>query len=236
MEINRTWPEWFRWHLDQAPFQLLHMRELAEHTLRAQDTTRDVVTGSSEQDRLPYNTQAADDADALYAELVLFAREVAEHTGYPSPRPVRAGHWQGRHEPQGLPSCRPDEAFGWSTEIRNWLTNLIHDLELMAADGALGDAPTHLVQTIRKMRARYPRSEPQFKAYRPRSCPICQQPTILPVWGTEGLEAMQCDTCKKVFPSSRYSTTATPTPTEKPPPESDEHHSPSSTGDAADSA
>lgn len=194
---DRTWSEWFRWHLDQAPFQILHMRELVETTVRAQDTEAVRVSGGSDPARLPYNADPADDADALYAELILFAREVAEHTGAPAPRPVRGRYWQGANEPQGLPSCRADEAFAWVSEIRTWLVAQLHHLEQIAADGKLGDSPEHLVETIREMRKRYPRAEPKFRAYRPRPCPAtdCGERTIRPLWGPDGLAGAICDSC-----------------------------------------
>ncbi|QZY52908.1 hypothetical protein [Leucobacter tenebrionis] len=193
-----NWAAWLKWHLDQVPFQILHMRELVENTIKAQDTEAVRVSGGSDPARLPYNATAADDADALYVELVLFAREVADRTGLPSPRPVRTGLWQGRYEPQGLPSCRPDEAYAWASEIRTWLVTLLPDLEQLAADGKLGDAPDHLAASVRKMRGRYPRAEPKFKAYRPRPCPIpaCGESTIAPVYDAEGLAGYRCDTCE----------------------------------------
>lgn len=203
MSADRTWAEWFRWHLDQAPFQILHMRELAETTVRAQDTEAVRVSGGSDPARLPYNADPADDADALYVELVLFAREVSEHTGIIAPAPVRNGMWQGASEPQGLPVCRPDQAFAWAGEIRTWLTNQISDLEQLAHDGKLGDAPEHLVETIREMRKHYPRAEPKFRAYRPRPCPIpaCGETTIAPVYDADGLAGYRCDTCEAQWDS-----------------------------------
>lgn len=192
---DRTWPEWLKWHLDQAPFQILHMRELAETTVRAQDTEAVRVSGGSDPARLPYNADPADDADALYVEMVLFAREVSEHTRILAPAPVRNGLWQGASEPQGLPVCRPDQAFAWAGEIRTWLTNQISDLEQLAHEGKLGDAPEHLVGTIREMRRHYPRAEPKFKVYRPRPCPTCGQRTVLPIWSAVGLAGAQCDSC-----------------------------------------
>jgi hypothetical protein len=200
---DRTWSEWFRWHLDQAPFQILHMRELVETTVRAQDTEAVRVSGGSDPARLPYNADPADDADALYVELVLFAREVSEHTGILAPAPVRNGLWQGAREPQGLPVCRPDQAFTWAGEIRTWLINQTTDLEQLAHDGKLGDAPNHLVGTIREMRKRYPRAEPKFRAYRPRPCPTCGQRTVSPIWGVNGLTGAKCDTCGQEWSNGR---------------------------------
>lgn len=196
-EQSRT--EWLTWHLAQVPFQILHMRELAEHTVRAQDTAAVVVDGSGEKTRLPFNASAADDADLLYATLVLFAQEVQERTGNPAPRPVRARQWRGRDEVQGLPSCAPHEAFALSTEIVRYLTASAHQI---AHDGGLHDAPEQLVAVIRKMRARYPRAEPEYKAYRPRPCTTCGERTVLPRWGADGLAGARCDTCGQVWERS----------------------------------
>ena len=192
-EQSRT--EWLEWHLRQVPFQVLHMRELTEHTVRAQDTAAVVVDGSGEKARLPFNASAADDADLLYATLVLFAQEVQERTGNPAPRPVRARQWRGRDEVQGLPSCRPDEAFALTTEIVRYLIASAHQI----AHGMFNDAPEQLVATIRTMLARYPRAEPEFKAYRPRPCTTCGERTVLPRWGADGLAGARCDTCGQTW-------------------------------------
>lgn len=69
----------------------------------------------------------------------------------------------------------------------------------IAHDGALHDAPDDLVRVIREMRARYPRAEPKFKAYRPRPCPTCGERTILPTWGPGGLAGARCDTCHRTW-------------------------------------
>lgn len=193
-ETEQSRTEWLEWHLAQVPFQILHMRELAEGTLKAQALT-ERTTGSKDVERLPFNASAADDADLLYATLVLFAQEVQERTGNPAPRPVRARQWRGQDEVQGLPSCRPDEAFALSTEIVRYLTASAHQI---AHDGELHDAPEQLVDVIRKMRARYPRAEPTFRAYRPRPCPqpVCGERMITPVYDAEGLAGYRCDNCE----------------------------------------
>ncbi len=192
---ERTWTEWFTSHLLSVPYQLQHMRELAETTVAAQDTSAVKVAGGTEQARLPYRVDPADDADLLYVTLVLFGREVAEKVGGASPRTLRERMWQGRDEPQGLPVSSPREAFSLASEIAVWLRSITHELEWRTAAGELGDSPTDLVRVIRKMRGRYPRAEPKFRAYRPRPCPRCEERTVRPLWGADGLAGAKCDTC-----------------------------------------
>lgn len=194
MQTERTWSEHFTWHLKQLPFQILHMRELAENTIAAQDTSAVVVSGSSEKARLPYRVDPADDADLLYATLILFGREVAEKIGGAAPRPLQSRMWRGRDEPQGLPLCTPREAQGYAAEIITWLCATAHQI---AHDGTLNSAPDDLIDTIRQMRGRYPRADPKFKAYRPRPCPLCEQATIAPTYDFDGLAGFHCDTCEQ---------------------------------------
>ena len=202
MQAEQSRTEWLEWHLAQVPFQVLHMRELAEHTVRAQDTSAVSVDGSGEKARLPFNASAADDADLLYATLVLFAQEVQERTGNPAPRPVRARQWRGRDEVQGLPSCRPDEAFALTTEIVRYLTASAHQI---AHDGEMHDAPEQLVDTIRKMRARYPRAEPTFKAYRPRPCPTCGERALYITASAKPEDmTVTCAECRDTWPGKDY--------------------------------
>ncbi|PRI11896.1 hypothetical protein [Leucobacter massiliensis] len=196
MQAERSWSEHFEWHLRQVPFQLLHMRELAESAVAAQDTAAVKVSGGSEQARLPYRVDPADDADLVYATMIIFGREVAEKVGGASPRPLRERMWRGRDEPQGLPLCTPSEAFELSTEIVTWLIACTHQI---AHDGTLNDAPDDLIDLIRQMRGRYPRAEPKFKAYRPRPCPTCGERTIRPLWGPDGLAGAICDTCQRTW-------------------------------------
>ncbi len=192
MQAERTWTESFIWHIRQAPFQLMHMRQLAETTVGAQAVGAGKITGSKDRATLPYRVDPADDADALYAELVIFGREVAERIGGASPRPLRARIWSGRTEPQGLPVCDPSEAFSLAAEIVQWLEASAYTI---AHDEHLHDAPEHLMTTIRKMRAHYPRAEPKFRSYRPRPCPTCGERTISPVWGAGGLSGARCESC-----------------------------------------
>lgn len=195
MQAERTRTEWFIWHIRQVPFQLAHMRTLAESTLQARATGAGKITGTKEVDRLPFRVDPADDADQLWAELVIFGREVAERIGGASPRPLRAGNWAGRDEPQGLPVCTPSEAFSLAAEVIQWMEASAHQI---VHDETLGDSPDHLAATVRRMRARYPRSEPKFKAYRPRPCPIpaCGERMIEPVYDAEGLAGYRCDNCE----------------------------------------
>lgn len=168
--LDRSWAENFIWHIRQVPFQLLHMRQLAENTVAAQDTRTGRITGTSEKARLPLRVDPADDADNLWAVLVITSQHIAEHVGGASPRPLRARMWQGSTEPQGLPVCTPQDAFAMAAEVVRWLEACTPTIERA---GELHDAVDHLNTTIRKARARYPRSEPTFKAYRPRIC-TCQ--------------------------------------------------------------
>ena len=193
---ERTWTELFIWHIRQTPWQIRHMRTLAENTISAIDLTTIRVSGSTEVDRLPYRVEPADDADLLYVNLLTFGQWVAERIGGASPKALRERMWRGSTEPQGLPVCTPDEAFTLTSEITRWLEASAHAI---AHDEELHDAPDALIDTIRHMRARYPRAEPKFKAYRPRPCPVCGERTIEPIWNADGLAGARCDTCGQTW-------------------------------------
>lgn len=196
MQAERTWTEWFVSHIRSAPWQLHHMRELAETAVAANDTSRVVVSGSSEKTRLPYRVEAADDADLLYVHLITFGQWVAERIGGASPRPLREHMWRGRTEPQGLPVCTPHEAYALAAEITRWLEACAHQI---AHDSDLHDAPDALVDAVRDMRRRYPRAEPKFRAYKPRPCPTCRAATVRPTWDADGLSGAVCDTCGQTW-------------------------------------
>lgn len=199
---ERTWPDWLKWHLEQAPFQVMHMRELAESTIAAQDTSAVIVQGGGEKARLPYRVDPADDADNLYANLVVLGRHVAEVVGGASPRPLRARMWSGRDEPQGLPVCTASEAFSTTTEIVQWLVAIRETLE---REPDVHDQIDHVVDLIRKYRARYPQAEPRFRAYRPRPCPTCGERMLHPTFEISAKEpTMRCDGCRDAWPWKDY--------------------------------
>ncbi len=198
MQAERTWSESFIWHIRQAPFQLMHMRQLAENTVGAQAVGAGKITGSKERATLPYRVDPADDADLLYLRLVKFGALVAEKVGGASPRPLRVRQWRGGGDPLGLPSCAPPEAFSLAAEIVQWLEACTTQIPRHPTLTDEGSAYDELIKTIRKMRARYPRAEPRFKTYRPRPCPIpaCGETTIEPVYDREGLAGYRCDNCE----------------------------------------
>lgn len=199
MQTERTWAESFTWHLRQVPFQLAHMRDLAETTVSAQAAGAGKITGTKERTSLPMRVDPADDADLLYLRLVKFGRQVAETIGGASPRPLRARMYETEGEPLGLPSCTPSEAFSLAAEIIQWLEACTHQISHHGDLTSEGGYYDELIATIRKMRGRYPRAEPKFKAYRPRPCTTCGERTVLPIWGVDGLAGARCDSCGETW-------------------------------------
>ncbi|MBU3994792.1 MAG: hypothetical protein KKF42_03285 [Actinobacteria bacterium] len=189
---EHAWSDRFVWHIRQAPFQLMHMRELVESTIAAQDTSAVRVAGGRDTAPTPYRVEPADDADLLYATLVIFGREVAEKIGGSSPRALRARMWTGRDEPQGLPVCTPGDAFALAAEIITWLDACSHHI---AHDSTLHDAPDDLCELIRQMRTKYPRSMQKFKWYADRPCTRCGEKAIERIFDEEGLAGARCDGC-----------------------------------------
>jgi hypothetical protein len=173
MQAERTWSESFIWHIRQIPFQLAHMRDLAQTTVGAQAVGAGKITGSKERTALPYRVDPADDADLLYLRLIKFGRQVAETIGGSSPRPLRDRVKEADGDPIGLPSCTPSEAFSYATEIIQWLEACTHQIAHHGTLTQEGGYYDELIKTIRDTRRAYPRSEPKFRSYKPRLCP-CQ--------------------------------------------------------------
>ena len=107
--------------------------------------------------------------------------------------------YEAEGEPLGLPSCTPSEAFSLAAEIVQWLEASAHQIGHHGELTREGGYYDELITTIRKMRGRYPRAEPKFKAYRPRPCPTCGERTILPLWGPDGLAGAKCDNCGQTW-------------------------------------
>ena len=128
MQSERNWSEHFTWHIRQVPFQLAHMRDLAETTVGAQAAGAGKISGTKDRNSLPYRVDPADDADHLYLRLLRFGQQVAETIGGASPRPLRAQLWSGDGDPLGLPVCTPSEAFALAAEIIRWLEACTHQI------------------------------------------------------------------------------------------------------------
>lgn len=105
MQTERTWSEWFTSHSRSAPFQIHHMRELAETTVSATDTAAVRVSGSTDQARLPYRVDPADDADLLRVHLLTFGQWVAERAGGASPGPYANACGADATNPKACPSA-----------------------------------------------------------------------------------------------------------------------------------
>lgn len=186
---------------DAAPL-LKCMRETAESTLGSASAANSRITGSKESATLPYRVDAADDADALWSELVLFTREVEERTQNPAPRPIRAFIWPGRDEPQGLPSCTPDEAYERCEAVTRYLIACARQI---THDGGFGDAPDHLMRTIRRMRSRYIDAPPAARRYLDWPCPTCGERGLY--YAITGYSPIvKCHDCRAIYQWEDYFT------------------------------
>lgn len=148
--VEDKWVRRYRWHMEAIP-ELLQLARGGVVPLRAVQYG-ERVSGGSDVRRLPFSADAVDDADNLWALLVLYAREVSELLGGSSPFVIRSRVWSTR-EAQGLPpNLSPAGAWALGDEVARWLA----DRALSIAEYAqLADSEEHLFAAVRALRSRY---------------------------------------------------------------------------------
>lgn len=164
------WVRRYRWHLAEIPGLLMICRQTGSGGLRAA-AYGERVSGGSDVRRLPFQADGLDDADLLWAVLVLYGREVAELFGGSSPSALRYQVWSRLGEPQGLPpGLSPEGAWSLGDVVCRWLSERALSAALFSE---LEDSEEHLFALVRALRARYGLVEKVVVAQRPRRCGLC---------------------------------------------------------------
>lgn len=163
---DERWVKRYRWHVESIPELLLLTRQ-AVVPLKA-TAYGERVQGGGDVRRLPMNGSAVDEADLLWALLVLYAREVAYRLGGSSPAVIRSAVWS-TSEPQGLPAgTTPTGAHGLGLIVSDWLA----PRALAVAEFAeLQDTEDHLFAYVRALRSRYGMQSTDVE--RRRFCGVC---------------------------------------------------------------
>jgi hypothetical protein len=194
-----SWISRYQWHLEQVPELLRVARETAVNPLRARRFDKDRVDGGGDDEiRLPFEVESADDADLLWAMLVLYGREVAELLGGSSPQVLRTAVWIAQ-EAQGLHAgISSRQAAALAADVCRWL---VDRAEAIGAIAELGDAEEELFELIRRMRRRYGLVD-RPAADRKRPCPRCRERGVVATWETvAGVEICRvfCLICRTTF-------------------------------------
>jgi hypothetical protein len=122
---------------------------------------------------MPFREEGVDAADELWAQLVIYAREVAELIGGSSPSALRSAVWTVRGEPQGFqPGVTPGAAHNLALEVALWL---IERVDLIATFSELADTEALLFSTAQAIyRAMGAAAVPTLRARR-RKCVLCDE-------------------------------------------------------------
>lgn len=192
--------EWFVWHINQIPNLLEHIRSQIITVGAARLEGR--VTGSKDVARLPYNSQAADDADLLWALLIQLGEDIHDKIGGPRPQVLVEG-WRVNGEAQGtLAKDGHAQTRNRARQLVSWMINRSHHIALLD----LGDSVEYLVGETRRLHGKYPEA-PAELSYRPRGCPVCGQRRVHVFWLTSRVEDAQveCTHCGYQVESSMMS-------------------------------
>lgn len=145
------WEKRYRWHIGSIP-ELMMLTRQALVPLKA-TAYGERVQGGGDVRRLPLNGDAVDEADLLWALLVIYAREVAYNIGGSSPSCIRDQVWSNNSEPQGLPGgVTSSGAFVLGRIVSNWLQERC--LTIAEFDG-LQESEDQLFAYVRSLRSRY---------------------------------------------------------------------------------
>lgn len=199
MNPIERWQQRYRWHLESVPQIMLLARSIAESPLQAQRFDRDRVDGGGEIGaQLPFTISGTDDADLLWALLVLYARDVAEQIGGSSPSVIRTAVWTTQ-EAQGLRAgISARDAAAQAADVVRWL---VERVETIGAIAELDDAEEVLFWRIRLMRREYG-LEDRPGPDRKRPCPHCGERAVIATWAdVAGVEISRvfCLVCRATF-------------------------------------
>jgi hypothetical protein len=173
------WSQRYVWHLDQIPALLAAMRG-AVVPLKSSRYDSDRVSGGGDSARLPFRVDAMDDADELWALLVLYAGEVVSLIGGSSPAVLRGWSWS-TCEVAGVPAgVGAVDLLGASSEVVRWLCDRV---EAIAALSGLEDSEDQLFGRVRSLRQAYRLASHTPRARR-RRCLRCGSAGVVGAWET----------------------------------------------------
>lgn len=186
------WTRRYASHLERIP-ELLMLCRSAAVALKSQQFDR-VLVDESREAPLPFRVDAVDDADLLWALLVLYGREVAELLGGSSPAVLRSQSWSTT-DVQGVRSAASAEAtFGHASEVVRWL---VQRAESIGPLTELEDSEEHLFAFVRVLSRQY-RLEERPDRSGLRRCPICGERAVAVTFAqVAGREAslVRCTVC-----------------------------------------
>lgn len=184
--------EWLTYHLALIPDLVAHMRDMVNPVGSTWPTgmprTGSAVPGA------PLRLDPADDARGLWEELTHFVGLVAERTGE---KPPYVGGGTIHHWPEWAIAVV-------ARDLVRWVDTCIYRIASDSFFEGYFTQEVHIVELVRRYRARYPVAERKIRAYRPHPCPTCDEYSILPVFGDDGLEAFECEHCESRWPRDEW--------------------------------
>lgn len=175
------WAQRYVWHLDQIPALLAAIRG-SVIPLKAARYDSDRVSGGGDAARLPFKVEAMDDADELWALLVLYAGEVVSLIGGSSPSVLRGWSWSTR-EVAGVPAgVGAVDILSASAEVVRWLCDRV---ETIAGLSGLEDSEDQLFARVRGLRQAYRLAVHPARSRR-RRCLHCGEAGVVGSWETVG--------------------------------------------------
>lgn len=189
---ERRWVHRFEAHLDQVPplveFLRGHMLPLKAGALAER------VTGGGGAAPVPFRLDPVDDADDLWAALIEYAGEIAEHLE--TALPVNGSDvWASNGAVQGIPAhLGPNGARRVTFLMIGWLIDRAPRIRPLGLD----DSEGHLFALIRKLSARY-LVPPVDRPARRRVCSVCGEQAVVVAWLLGGTGEAECRTCGATY-------------------------------------
>lgn len=171
-----------RQRLQEAPGLVAYVRTLViPQTAQRSDG---LPRAASKEAPAPFNTEAVDESDSVYAQLLNWVSYWSEALHIAPP--VTASYaWVNSREVQGFRAgVTPEGAALLVRNITVWL--LLHEDEIQRHEQAaeyFGDVAS-IVWNLRK---RFPRDGRGTRPVFPRPCPVCGDPSMGVEWHSEGL-------------------------------------------------
>lgn len=193
MPAQDGWTRRYAFHLLSIP-ELIAVTRSQVAPLKAARYDGEKVDGGGAEGHVPFRVEVVDDADLLWALLIIYAREVAYLIGGAAPAAVKEASWETAGDVAGIRAQRTTGiASAQARQVVQWLISRSAEV---ARHADLADSEDHLFTLVRKLRLRYGIEE--RAGSNARRCATCGERKVVAVYATvAGMEAqlVQCTAC-----------------------------------------
>jgi hypothetical protein len=187
--------------LRAAPDLVMHIR--AQIVPGGGGASDGMPRATSKEPPAPARLEPMDDADDVYAQLVLWVTYWAEELRLDPPSSTVIA-WSNRREVQGFRAMTTPEGARTLTHLQSLWLNL--HAEKIAAHDAGVTFQDNIVDVLSGLRGKYPTAPRPPRKVFPRQCPVCDEFAVGAEWFSEDTRDVEvkCAECGYEVPAKSY--------------------------------